>query len=445
MNLKWDPSLNSNQIRVPDTFASGPNPLPRRIVLQLGAWRREMELLTDGGLQENHLALPPGLFEPYTIPEQLPYDVRLTGRTLQLGPVIAFMPFARVARLHERLEHLLEYMQGYSQFGGLLYICAADHIRPGSGAIEGLAYRPDGPWGKASWVPGLFPYPDALYRRTDYRQPVADELSQQLGDRVFNGYFFNKWEMWKVLSESPALRGHLPETERFSSVDQVIRMAERHGSAYFKRVNGLKAQGIAAIAMKEEGFLVSTRRGKGQLTGNREQLERLLLEMKENYRYLVQQAINVKRHEGRSFDFRVLMQKDGSKQWSCPGIVGRFGKPNNIVTNFLAHGYSMTGTETLKTAFGYNEREAFQKEQEMIRLAVEACNYLEQTVGHYADLGFDMMLDTDGKPWILEINKLHDHKMPLYGLEDPQMYYKVLTNPFLYARALAGYESLQRR
>lgn len=38
-----------------------------------------------------------------------------------------------------------------------------------------------------------------------------------------------------------------------------------------------------------------------------------------------------------------------------------------------------------------------------------------------------------------EINKLHNHKYPLYALKDNQMYLKVVTAPFHYARSLAEF------
>jgi hypothetical protein len=66
----------------------------------------------------------------------------------------------------------------------------------------------------------------------------------------------------------------------------------------------------------------------------------------------------------------------------------------------------------LKAVFNYNEREAFAKEQEMIQACIQVCETLDRCGGNYGDLGIDVIVDIDQHLWILEANKLQDHKYP---------------------------------
>ncbi|MCD8503412.1 MAG: YheC/YheD family protein [Bacillaceae bacterium] len=99
----------------------------------------------------------------------------------------------------------------------------------------------------------------------------------------------------------------------------------------------------------------------------------------------------------------------------------------------------MPGVEAIKKVFDLQERDAFKKEQEMIQACTVICEQLSNCCGNYGDVGVDVILDENQKVWVLEVNKLHDHKFPLYALEDEQMYYKVITTPFEYASYLAGF------
>lgn len=88
-----------------------------------------------------------------------------------------------------------------------------------------------------------------------------------------------------------------------------------------------------------------------------------------------------------------------------------------------------------------NEREVFLKEQEMMDLCISACKTLDKCGGNYADLAIDMIIDESLKVWLMDIHQLYDHKLPLYSIQDRQMYLKVVTTPFEYAKSLAGFSS----
>ena len=61
------------------------------------------------------------------------------------------------------------------------------------------------------------------------------------------------------------------------------------------------------------------------------------------------------------FDLRVILQKDKSMEWSCTGIIARFGKGGSIATKISSGGFAVTGYEALKKVFRMSEKEAFLK------------------------------------------------------------------------------------
>ncbi|QIQ33364.1 hypothetical protein DER53_11780 [Parageobacillus toebii NBRC 107807] len=134
-----------------------------------------------------------------------------------------------------------------------------------------------------------------------------------------------------------------------------------------------------------------------------------------------------------------LCKKNSSKHWNCSGIIARLGNRTEITANFDRSGIFLTGKEALRKVFQMNEREVFLKEQEMIDLCVSACKTFDQCGGNYADLGIDLIIDENLKVWLIEIHPLYDHQLPLYSIKDRQMYLKVVTAPFEYAKSLAGF------
>ncbi|XMB87157.1 YheC/YheD family protein [Mycoplasmatota bacterium WC44] len=407
-----------------------------RVILHFGLWKRELAVRVDSALPKDTISIQKKLLDSFSMPDHLLYELKVEGINLNIGPIIGFVPVVRKELLHERnLERYKEYMKNYSDINGLVYMFAANSVNFENQTIDGFYYDPI----DDMWKEGVFPFPNAIYRKTGFSQSILDGLTTTLGDRIFNSYFFDKWELWNCLSTTPHISKYLPYTEKLQTIDQVDKMLEKYGSVYLKQRAGQKAKGIVKLHKSEEGYHFVYRLRGEKIINNNNEAEKFIKELNIKKNYVVQQAIAVKQYDERNFDFRVILQKDNTKEWKCPGIIGRFGKKGSIATNFLLDGFSLNGIESLKKAFNLNKRKAFVKEQEIIRVCKEACDLLNEKMGQYGDLGIDVMIDENLKVWILEINKLHDHKFPLYGLDDTQMYYKVISNPILFAKRLGGF------
>ncbi|RBW69451.1 YheC/YheD family protein [Bacillus taeanensis] len=136
---------------------------------------------------------------------------------------------------------------------------------------------------------------------------------------------------------------------------------------------------------------------------------------------------------------KVIMQKDHSKYWNLSGSIACFTEKREG-SHIDQLEKALSGYDGLKEVFKMNECEIFVKERELFDLCTLACKTLEQYGGHYADLLFEISLDKERKPWITEIFPLYDHTLPLSLLNNKEMYLKVVTTPFQYAKSLVGFK-----
>ena len=437
MKVHWNDQLKSNQISLAPSFFYGSEVIPRKCILHYGNWRREVDIVLNDTLSKKDFQLSKRLLGDLSLPEAINYQLKWDGRNLCIGPVIAFFTVSRKKQLIENLDRFKPYFSIYPAFSGLVYICSNDSVDMDNKTIEGYYLDPSDL--ESPWKDGIFPYPNSIYRKTGFTGRLYNEFISEIGDRMFNTYFFNKWELWEWLGDHSKCTNYLPYTERLENREQLERMLDQYGEVYLKQVAGHKAKGIIKVYRNEEGMHFQYRLKGTVSPESNEMVDEFLNEINEKRNYLVQQAIPIKQYDERNFDFRVIMQKDGHGKWICNANIARFGKQKSIATNFLLDGFALSGVEAIKRVFNLTERDAFKKEQEMIHACKLICEQLDRCAGHYGDLGVDVIIDADQKIWVLEVNKLHDHKYPQYALEDEQMYYRVVTTPFAYASYLAGF------
>ncbi len=438
MKIKYMDLSNDKLVLLPEEMKERFELIPKKLILNVGNRKNEVDIDFSIEVDSDTIGIEKTMFQKFSVPEALHYEVRIDGRNLCLGPIICYLLETKKKYItSEYMEKLKVYYSSYDSIKGIIFISAVDQINLTDKTIGGIYYC-GGEWNEAT-----FPYPDAIYRKADIPDEVYEDLVSHIGDRIFNSYFFDKWETWEILSPYPRLREHLPYTERLEGLEGLDKMLEQHKAIYLKQARGYKAKGIIKAEKSAAGYQFTYRLEGIKTISDPEDAERFIKELNEGKKgrnfYLSQQAITVKKYQNRPFDFRVVMQKDGSKQWTCSGIIARFGKRESIATNFLLSGYALPCYEALKRVFRLNERDIFLKQQEIINICLEVCKVLEESIGNYGDLGIDVIVDENQKVWVLEVNKTHDHKFPLYSIHDNQMYHRIITRPFEYAKALGGF------
>jgi hypothetical protein len=437
--VKYVPDIKDNELILSSELIIANNIVYRKVLLNIGYWKREFSVKYMDNWPIDVIGLSKDLSKDFVLPDSIPYKIRFEDRSIYIGPIIGLLLVTNNKTLTpEFLSIYKDYLLSYNEVKGLIFMGSSEGINTENKTIKGYFYKPDS---DESWTSGVFPYPDAIYRRVGISDHKYADLIMHIGDRIFNTYFFDKWELWQCLSPYEEIKQHLPHTEKLTDTDSLVKMLEQHDSVYLKKLFGEKSLGIYRVDKLGNNYQFIDRMRNQNIISSIEELSKFLNEItQKNGPYLIQQTIKVKNFENRSFDMRVVLQKNEKKEWYCTGIIARFGGKGSIASNIGLGGLAMRGQEALKQVFNLEEEAAIMKENEIISVCKEACETLNKTIGHYGDLGIDVVIDENQKIWILEINKLHYHHYPIYALKDKQMYLDIASTPIRYAGALAGFE-----
>ncbi|MCD8503413.1 MAG: YheC/YheD family protein [Bacillaceae bacterium] len=315
--------------------------------MQYGHVKQEVEIVIDESVSRDTLLLSKTVIAKVTIPTCISFQTKWDGRTLSIGPVIAFFTVGTVNALTANLERFLPYFSIYPHFRGLVYICACDGVDRNTKTIHGYYY--DYHDQNNPWKEGTFPYPNTIYRKTGFSRALYNEFVSELGDNIFNTYFFNKWELWEWLAQSTKCSQFLPFTEKLmNNATQLEQLLETFDEVYLKQVDGHKAKGIIKVFKDELGTHFKYRLKGERVLQTKEEIEAFLNDINVRKNYLVQQSIPIKRFEARNFDFRVIMQRNRTGKWICTANIARFGKKDSIATNFFTSGLRIARSRSNK-------------------------------------------------------------------------------------------------
>jgi glutathione synthase/RimK-type ligase-like ATP-grasp enzyme len=114
-------------------------------------------------------------------------------------------------------------------------------------------------------------------------------------------------------------------------------------------------------------------------------------------------------------DYRVLCHKNHQNKWDVTSVVARISAENEFVSNIARGGEIMSPLNALKENMSVSD--AKRVIAQMKDLAIETALIIERkTSGITGELGIDIGIDQDGKPWIIEVNS-----KPSKNFEDGQM------------------------
>ncbi|AZU60408.1 YheC/YheD family protein [Neobacillus mesonae] len=427
----YSDGLASNTIFLHDTTAASLGIENKQtIIVHFGKRKIPAAVNTFQSNNENRIAISENIKSELLIDLNVKYELAYSNNELIIGPVIGLLLAKSEARLTRYFDNFLIYTMLYEQINGILFVFCEQQIDFAKEQITGYVFDPSSP---ENWRKAELPFPNAIFRRVELAQQTLKGLQEKMGSGFFNAQYFDKWQFWKWLSPYSELRAHLAETTNQVNLTSLNAFIEKYNGVYLKARNGSRGKGIYYIEKHEDQYIVIENYKDDIKTLSNKQMAKFLL--RHSY-YLLQQPIRLHTFEERKVDYRVILQKDGTGNWQCTGMIARFGKTNAISSNFKASGFAMEGTRALMIQFGYDELAAFKKYQEIVTICTKMANKVDETVGAYADFGIDVGIDEDDKIWVIEMNKRPDHDFPLM-IKDRRMYYSVKSNPVLYAKHIA--------
>jgi hypothetical protein len=241
----------------------------------------------------------------------------------------------------------------------------------------------------------------------------------------------SKWSKTQALLADRRLRAYVPDTRRFNE-NSLKSMLRRYSMVYIKPVSGTYGNGVMKVEQQSKagGCTYSCHYLQNkQLFRSYPALYGSILRLKRKTPYLVQKGIHLLNHRGRPFDIRVMVQKNSRNRWEATGKIGRVAHPHKIVTNYHSGGKPTELAKLLKpylTPSGVRKYDAV-----LSQLGVHAAEALGKMYPGVNMVGADIGVDSQWKPWIIELNTCPDPYI-FKHLTDPSVFRKVLQ----YARTL---------
>jgi len=400
------------------------------VTVRLGQWEKSMDIDVRYFLNADIIEIPKSFAEAYSIPDDITWDICAIDGELYIGPLIAVVVRGRTFS-KTRWTSFAEHLHNSAPARGLVYFCNKSGIDVERNTVSGFVYAPDEEDG---WQSGVFPLPNAMIRLAIMKKKPLQKLQEAMQGKVFNSRRFTKWEMWETLANAGF--AHLPYTERLSGLPELEQMLQVHSSAYLKPVNGIYGRGIHKVAQAADGYELIDERGRITASGTLQDVFQCFSEGRNTGNYIVQQDVS-RLMENQLIDFRVILQKDGTGEWTCPGIVARKGARRRIVSNTVSD--VCFGADALQNWLGMTEAEAERLQQAMADMCKEAAKIIEHAYGVYGDFGMDAAVDMEHRCWLLEINVIHQHALPLAMAGGEALYKQEVSNLLAYATHLAGF------
>lgn len=329
------------------------------------------------------------------------------SNTLVIGPVFAALA-AETSNLEEPFGTLTTFFEEMARYCSnhniFFYVFSLKSYEKNT--IHG--FRRD----QNQWKKSRMPFPHAIYNRIPGRkQEKSDETKlffktcNELDVPYFNERFLNKWEVYNVLFNHAEIAPHLPESILYRKASDLDAMIQRHVSLYLKPIHGSLGRRIMRIQNEGNEYKIeySGFSNDAKKTSSLLALLKIVIPRVKKQNYIIQQGIQTISFQNRPIDFRILCNKDETGQWKVTSAVARVSAENNFVSNLAMGGSLYRPEEILAHLFEPKEIQGLKKL--LLELALQCVEIIDQeSLGTYGEFGVDLAVDTDGKPWLLEIN-----------------------------------------
>lgn len=332
-----------------------------------------------------------------------------TSRALHIGPYIGLLTIGDT-------HHLRRLAKAWIREGALEDDCLYATIDARSIDWETLSVLGilfDRKTSEKELIPRRMPLPDMLFNKIPSRQwelrleqdGFFDRLYELTTAQLLNPSYFKKWDIYQRLMTDPQLNVHIPETIRQPSERDLYHLLKTFGALYLKPEDGYKGKGIYFLQKKGNRYHVSYRSGHKTIAKTFKSIQSFLsthLPEQKIHAYVAQQAIQLMKFNGRPFDFRAHLVKDGTHTWQMMGLVAKVAGAHSITTHLYAGGHALSAKEALQ------QQSMFEPEtlMNLIKDRAQKIAYrLEDSYRHpLIELGIDLGFAQDGHLYIFEVN-----------------------------------------
>ena len=158
------------------------------------------------------------------------------------------------------------------------------------------------------------------------------------------------------------------------------------------------------IEYKNDGWRLQRLKEQKAVTRRFSNLDDLWKHVKSHVRqqrYIMQQGIRRARFNGKPFDVRVLVQKDGKGEWGVTGVGIRRSGSQSITTHVPRGGSIHSLSSVLQSLF---KADPEKMENSIHETALAIARALNEEISDLAEMSMDLGLTEDGSLWFFEAN-----------------------------------------
>lgn len=240
----------------------------------------------------------------------------------------------------------------------------------------------------------------------------------------------DKWAKTNVMMRDEGLRGYIPSTRKLSRLS-LRNLLHSHQMVYVKPTYGSLGRGVMRVEKHSPGEYSYQLGGDRKFFHSFEGLYHSLKRDTLGKSYLVQRGVHLLQYEGRRFDLRVVVQRAPQGGWEMTGVVARIAHPEKIVTNGSQGGSILTAEQVLSAHMSPSQQGALRKRLEDI--GISTIKRLHRKYPRLNEIGLDVAIDNQYRPWILEVNTTPDH-CPFAILPDQSMIRRIVDYGSRYGR-----------
>ncbi|MGD9677602.1 MAG: YheC/YheD family protein [Vulcanibacillus sp.] len=391
----------------------------QRMPIYFGLTKKSMVLISSIKSDKNEILMTTALKNSLSFPFKKNLLLKRESDGLRLGPIIGILTtditgkkFSNPATsaYHPHSIFFKSLLKPGKSFPAFYFVFTPNNVNWNTQTIKGFSNIKNN--SITNWQTIEFPLPDVVYNRIPNRTIEKKEIVQnfkhnylQIGGKMFNYDFYNKWDVYQILSNDSFCYKYAPETLLNPSLTDFNELISRHPLIYLKPANGSLGLGIFKIERLDNTYYVKYRLGSKNISltfKNINSIYKYIFSKKSSKNYLLQQGINLIDYQNSPVDFRVQLHKDQHNQWQVTAIGAKAADKDSVTTHLRTGGKLLDSEKYLIYKFNNQAKNLINKIKSS---SIEIVKTIEKnTDSPIGELGLDIGIDNKQNIWLFEVN-----------------------------------------